>query len=81
MSRLVAKLDHTSWGYLFQEQAWSLPRSLPFRVQDVQGLQRTQRAGPWRVYPFILSFFIHSLLVLVQALSGHLRGGSHDALS
>lgn len=55
----------------------------------VTALQGTGHPGPaenpegraWRVYPFILSFFIHSLLVLGQAPSGHLRGGSHDALS
>lgn len=81
MARLPAKLAHTSWGCLFQELVWPLPLSLPFRVQDSQGLQRTQRAGPWRMYPFILSFFIHSLLVLVQAPSGSWGGGSHDALS
>lgn len=35
---------------------------------------------PWRVSLFTLSFFIQSLLVLVQALLGSLGGGSYGVL-
>lgn len=63
VARRAAKSAHTSWGCLFQELAWSLSLSLPFKEQDIdiQGQQRTQRAGPGKVHPFVLPFFMHSL--------------------